>query len=184
MQKLYVAGARPSAYLPVLDATDDPDLAGFGAAGENAVSMPSIPEMGAVWGSWNSAVVLVITGGDTPENAFKTAAEQIRVVLAGATAGMVNVPGSWQAAAGCASDWDPACEVTALTEGDDGMFTGSFSVPAGDYECKVALDGAWTDNYGVDGVKDGPNYTFSLAADGTVTFTYDPTTNILTITTE
>ncbi len=184
MQKLYVAGARPSAYLPVLDATDDPDLAGFGAAGENAVSMPSIPEMGAVWGSWNSAVVLVITGGDTPENAFKTAAEQIRVVLAGATAGMVNVPGSWQAAAGCASDWDPACEVTALTEGDDGMFTGSFSVPAGDYECKVALDGAWTDNYGVDGVKDGPNYTFSLAADGTVTFTYDPTTNMLTITTE
>lgn len=184
MQKLYVAGARPSAYLPVLDAIDDPDLAGFGAAGENAVSMPSIPEMGAVWGSWNSAVVLVITEADTPENAFKTAAEQIRVVLAGATAGMVNVPGSWQAAAGCASDWDPACEVTALTEGDDGMFSGSFSVPAGDYECKVALDGAWTENYGVDGVKDGPNYAFSLAADSTVTFTYDPTTHLLTIATE
>ncbi len=184
MQKLYVAGARPSAFLPVLDATDDPDLAAFGAAGENAVSMPSIPEMGAVWGSWNSAVVLVITGEDTPENAFMTAAEQIKVVLGGATAGMVNVPGSWQAAAGCASDWDPACEVTALTEGADGMYTGSFLVPAGDYECKVALDGAWTDNYGVDGVADGDNYTFSMAADGTVTLTYDPTTHILTIATE
>jgi hypothetical protein len=64
------------------------------------------------------------------------------------------------------------------------MYTGSFSVPAGDYECKVALDGAWTDNYGVDGAKDGSNYTFSLAADGTVTFTYDPTTHILVIATE
>ena len=184
MQQLYEAGDRPSAFLPVLEATADPDLAAFGAAGENAALMPAIPEMGAVWGSWNSAVVLVITGGDTPENAFSTAAEQIRVVLGGATAGMVNVPGSYQAAAGCAGDWDPACTVTALTEGSDGLFTASFDLPAGSYESKVALDGAWTVNYGVDGVQDGPNYAFSLAAAGTVTFSYDPATHILTITTQ
>jgi len=184
MRLLYEAGDRPSAFLSVLEATDDPDLAAFGAAGENAALMPAIPEMGAVWGSWNSAVILVITGEDTPENAFGTAAQQIRDVLAGATAGMVNVPGSYQAAAGCATDWDPACEVTALVEGDDGLFTASHSLPAGDYEAKVALDGAWTVNYGVDGVADGPNYTFSLAAAGTVSFTYDPATHILTITVE
>jgi hypothetical protein len=94
---------------------------------------------------------------------------------------MVNVPGSYQAAAGCESDWDPACEVTALVEGDDGLFTASHSIPAGDYECKVALDGAWTTNYGVDGEQDGANYTFSLATDGTVTFTYDPESHVLTI---
>lgn len=183
MRQLYVAGDRASAFLPVLETTDDPDLAAFGKAGTNAALMPAIPEMGAVWGSWNSAVVLVITGQDTAENAFKTAAEQIRTVLAGATAGMVNVPGSYQAAAGCATDWDPACEVTALAE-SEGLYAASHELPAGDYECKVALDGAWTTNYGVDGVADGPNYTFSMAAPGTVTFTYDPATHIMTITTK
>jgi hypothetical protein len=137
--------------------------------------------MGAVWGSWNSAVQLTINGGDTPENAFTTAAQQINEILGGATSGMVNVPGSYQAAAGCDADWDPACEVTALTEGEDGMFTASHSLPAGDYEAKVALDGTWDVNYGVDGVQDGDNYPFSLAADGTVTFTYDPESHILTI---
>lgn len=183
MRQLYVAGDRASAFLPVLETTDDPDLAAFGKAGTNAALMPAIPEMGAVWGSWNSAVVLVITGQDTAENAFKTAAEQIRTVLAGATAGMVNVPGSYQAAAGCATDWDPACEVTALAE-SEGLYAASHELHAGDYECKVALDGAWTTNYGVDGVADGPNYTFSMAAPGTVTFTYDPATHIMTITTK
>jgi hypothetical protein len=95
---------------------------------------------------------------------------------------MVNVPGSYQAAAGCEGDWDPACEVTALAKGGDGLFTASHDLPAGNYEAKVALDGAWTVNYGVDGVQDGPNFAFSLAADGTVTFSYDPATHILTIT--
>jgi hypothetical protein len=43
------------------------------------------------------------------------------------------------------------------------------------------MDGGWTLNYGVDGVTDGDNYAFSMAADGTVTFTYDPATHILEI---
>jgi maltose-binding protein MalE len=184
MTNLYVAGNLPPVFQPTLDAMEDADLSGFGEAGVNAVLMPAIPEMGAVWGSWNSAVVLVITGEDTPESAYTTAAGQIREILGGATEGMVNVPGSYQAAAGCAGDWDPACEVTAMEMGDDGMYMSSHALPAGDYEGKVALDGGWDTNYGVDGVQDGDNYTFSLAADGTVTFTYDPDTNILTITIE
>ncbi|MGD2076992.1 MAG: extracellular solute-binding protein [Chloroflexota bacterium] len=184
MTDLYLAGDRPSAFAPVLEATEDPDLVAFGEAGANAALMPAIPEMGAVWGSWNDAVVLTITGEDTPESAFTTAASQIREVVGGAMAGMVNVPGSYQAAAGCEADWDPACEATALAEGDDGMWTASHEVPAGDYEAKVAMDGAWTVNYGVDGVPDGDNYTFTLDADGTVTFSFDPETNILTITVE
>jgi hypothetical protein len=182
MTELYQAGNRPSAYLPVLETTADENLLAFGEAGTNAALMPAIPEMGSVWGSWNSAVVLVINGEDTPENAFTTAAGQIRDTLGTDLTGMVNVPGSYQAAAGCDIDWDPACAVTALVEGDDGLWTASHSLPAGDYEAKVALDGGWTVNYGVDGVADGDNYTFSLDADGTVTFSYDPTTNILTIT--
>ncbi len=113
------------------------------------------------------------------------AGEQIRALIGGAALGMINVPGSWQAASGvCEGDWDPACEGSALAEGDDGLYTGTFDLPAGDYEGKVALDGAWTVNYGVDGAQDGDNYAFSMAADGTVTFTYDPETHILEIATE
>jgi maltose/maltodextrin transport system substrate-binding protein/arabinogalactan oligomer/maltooligosaccharide transport system substrate-binding protein len=185
MTKLYVAGNRPSAFLPVLEATEDADLLALGLAGENATAMPAIPEMGTVWGSWSDAITLIMQGEQTSEEALTTGAEQIRALIGGAALGMINVPGSWQAASGaCEGDWDPACEGSALAEGDDGMYTGTFDLPAGDYEAKVALDGAWTVNYGVDGVLDGDNYTFSMAADGTVTFTYDPESNLLEIATE
>ena len=181
MQALEDAGNRPSAYLPVFDAITDPDLLAFGEAGTNAIPMPAIPEMGTVWGSWGDAFTLIINGDDTPDNALATAAAQIRSLIGGAMAGMVNVPGSWQAAAGCPGDWQPDCELTALTDNGDGTYSGTFTVPAGDYEAKVALDGSWALNYGVDGKQDGDNYTFSVSADGPVTFTYDSSTNILTI---
>jgi hypothetical protein len=185
MNALYVAGNRPSAFLPVLETTDDPDLQAMGEAGKNATAMPTIPEMGSVWGSWGDAVNLILTGEQEPADAFATAGVQIRSAIAGAFAGMVNVPGDWQAASGaCDGDWDPACEGSALTEGEDGLWTASFELPAGDYQVKVALDGGWTLNYGVDGKQDGDNYTFTMAADGTVTFTYDPETHLLEIVTE
>jgi hypothetical protein len=60
--------------------------------------------------------------------------------------------------------------------------SGPFTLKAGDFEGKVALDGGWTTNYGVDGKANGDNYKFTLAADGTVEFVYDPATNILEIT--
>ena len=72
-------------------------------------------------------------------------------------------------------------KATGMTEGDDGLFTLAVQLAAGDYEFKVALDGAWTTNYGSDGEQDGPNYTFSMPADGSVTFTYDPETHLVDI---
>jgi hypothetical protein len=92
---------------------------------------------------------------------------------------MVNLPGSYQDSAGCGGEWDPACEATAMELGDDGLYRLTVELPAGDYEFKVALDGAWTVNYGSDGAQDGPNYTMSLAAAGTVTFTYSPETHLV-----
>ncbi len=109
---------------------------------------------------------------------------QIRDLIAGALAGMINVPGSYQALVGCGGDWDPACPDTALVMNEDGTYSASFDIPAGDYEFKVALDGSWAVNYGSDGAQDGPNYTLSLDADSTVTFTFDPETNLLDITVE
>lgn len=185
MTALYISGNRPSAFTSVLEATDDADLSAFGEAGAEAVLMPAIPEMGSVWGSWGDAFSLIIQGEQTAEEALTVGATQIRELVAGALAGMVNVPGSWQLASGvCEGDWDPACEGSALTLGDDGLYTGTFTLPAGDYEVKVALDGGWTINYGVDGAQDGDNYAFSLTADGSVTFTYDPATFLLEITIE
>lgn len=183
MAKLADAGKRPSAFLPVLNATSDPDLLAMGTAGANATMMPAIPAMGAVWANWNNGIVLAVQGGEDATVAMTDAANKTRAVIANPLTGMVNVPGSYQAAAGCASDWDPACAVTGMTKGEDGLWhSGPFTLVAGSYECKVALDGTWTTNYGSDGAQDGPNYTFELTADGTVEFVYDEATHMLTIT--
>ena len=184
MQKLYETGLRPSAYIPVLETTDDPDLRAMGLAGANAMPMPNIPEMGSVWSAADNGITLAVTGEQTAEEAMSDAAEQVRALIRGALAGMINLPGTFQDQVGCGAQWDPACQATGLEEGDDGLYSLVVDLSAGDYEFKVALDGDWTTNYGSDGAQDGPNYTFSLASDSTVTFTYDPETHLVEIATE
>ncbi len=180
MQLLYETGNRASAFLSVIATTDDPDLAAMAAAGENAVPMPNIPEMGSVWGAANSGIALAMTGDLTVAEYMQDAAEQIDALIANALAGMVNLPGAYQDKAGCGAAWDPACESTAMVAGDGGLYTLTVSLPAGSYEFKVALDGSWATNYGSDGSLDGPNYLLELAADGSVTFTYDSATHLVT----
>jgi maltose/maltodextrin transport system substrate-binding protein/arabinogalactan oligomer/maltooligosaccharide transport system substrate-binding protein len=183
MQKLVDVGQRPSAYLPVLDATSDADLLALGKAGANAEMMPAIPAMGAVWANWGNGVALAVQGKETAEVSMKDAATKTRNVIANPLTGMYNVPGSYQAIAGCTADWLPDCAVTAMAKGDDGLWhSGPFDVVAGKYEAKVALDGTWTTNYGSDGNKDGPNYVFEMVSDGTVEFVFDDATHLLTIT--
>lgn len=93
------------------------------------------------------------------------------------TSGLVTVPGSHNAAMGCASDWMPACTQAALTlDPATGLYTGTFTIPAGTYEWKVAVGGSWDENYGADGVAGGDNMTYTTTG-GQVTFTYDPTTH-------
>lgn len=180
MQLFYETGNRPSAFESVLATTDDPDLAAMGLAGVNAIPMPNIPEMGSVWGAWNAGITIAITGQETPEQAMTDATQQIRDLIVGALAGMVNLPGSYQDQAGCGAAWDPACEATAMTLGDDGLYRITIQMPAGDWEFKVALDGSWDVNYGSDGALNGPNYTLSVAAAGPLTFIYDPATHLVT----
>ncbi len=78
MQRFYDADPRPPAYLPLLETLEDPDIVAFSQAGANAVPMPAIPEMGAVWEAWNNALTLIAQGSDTPDSAFRNAAQQIR----------------------------------------------------------------------------------------------------------
>jgi maltose-binding protein MalE len=180
--KLFEIGQRPPAYLPALQKIEDPDILALAEAGKDANMMPAIAAMGSVWGSWNDAVVLARDGKQDAATALTDAGAKIRALIANPLTGMVNVPGSYQALAGCSADWQPECAATQMTKGEDGKWTsGPFSLKAGDYEVKVALDGSWTTNYGSDGGQDGPNYTFTLAADGDVSFVFDPETKLLEI---
>lgn len=182
MTALYEAGQRPSAFIATLEKLSNADLLAFGKAGEKATAMPAIPAMGSVWGNWDSAIVLTRDGKQAPDEALKEAGEKIRALIANPLTGMISVPGSYQVQAGCEADWAPECTITAMTKGEDGLWVaGPFNVTAGEYEMKVAIDGSWTLNYGVDGKENGDNYKVTVEKDGTLDFVYDETTHILTI---
>lgn len=120
---------------------------------------------------------------DTPvtfifDNKTKLIADSVNTVIA-------TAPGSFQAALGCAADWAPECLRSWLQDADaDGVYTFSTTaIPAGDYEAKAAINMTWDENYGVDGAAGGDNIPFTVPADGaTVDFSYDSSTNVLTIT--
>jgi len=48
-------------------ASADPIIGGFAAVGENAVPMPAVPAMGAVWEYWGIAEAEIINGADPAE---------------------------------------------------------------------------------------------------------------------
>lgn len=182
MTALAQATKRPPAYLPAIANISDPDMLALAQIAGAASPMPSIPEMGAVWTNWSDGVVFALEGIQSAEDALTEAAAQIRLIIAGGYDGMVNVPGSYQSKAGCPADWSPTCSATAMTEVVEGTWTsGPFLLAAGEYECKVALNGSWIINYGDGGVLDGDNYHFTLPSAAQVTFSYDELTHLLTI---
>jgi glucoamylase len=90
----------------------------------------------------------------------------------------VTIAGSLQSEAGCAGDWDPACATTHLVfDASDGVWQGTFTLSAGSYEYKAALNDAWTENYGLHATRDGANIPLTLAAGGSVKFYYDHETH-------
>jgi pullulanase-type alpha-1,6-glucosidase len=79
---------------------------------------------------------------------------------------------------GCSGDWQPDCAATALSyNAAFDLWSARFDLPAGDYEYKVALNGTWDENYGLNATRNGANIPLSLAAPATVTFVYDHKTN-------
>ncbi len=97
---------------------------------------------------------------------------------------IVTVPGSFQTELGCAGDWDPTCLGSWLQDVDgDGVFTmETDTLGAGAYEAKVAIDEAWDENYGAGGVAGGANIAFTVEPNSVVTFSFESSTNILTVT--
>lgn len=96
---------------------------------------------------------------------------------------LVTVPGSHNSEMGCAGDWAPGCEVAKLTLRADGIWAGTFDLPAGNYEYKVALNGNWDVNYGANGEQNGPNITYSHPG-GPITFYWNPLTKVVSSTAE
>jgi arabinogalactan oligomer/maltooligosaccharide transport system substrate-binding protein len=63
--ELYKAGGRPPALTSAFTAAQsDPIIAGFAKVGADAVPMPSIPQMGAVWDDWGKSEVAIMKGGE------------------------------------------------------------------------------------------------------------------------
>jgi glycosidase len=93
----------------------------------------------------------------------------------------VTIVGDLQSELGCAGDWDPACANTHLTyDTNDAIWQDAWSVPAGNWQYKAALNDSWDENYGQNATRNGANITLNLGAATTVKFYYDHETHWIT----
>lgn len=93
----------------------------------------------------------------------------------------VTVAGSLQSELGCPGDWQPDCAATHLAQdAGDGVWQGTFTVPAGSWEYKAPLNDSWDENYGLHAQPGGANIPLSLGASTAVKFYYDHGTHWIT----
>ncbi|MET1059945.1 MAG: alpha-amylase family glycosyl hydrolase, partial [Nocardioides sp.] len=98
----------------------------------------------------------------------------------------VTLAGSLQSELGCPpyangdpGDWNPACAATHLAfDTTDGQWHGTWRLPAGAYEWKIAVNDSWEPvNYGANG--GGDNIKLAVPADGgTYRFTFNQVTHV------
>ncbi len=101
-----------------------------------------------------------------------------------ATPTRVTLMGSLMSELGCGGDWDEGCDRTDLTPvAGTSLWEYTATVPAGDYEFKVRLNGSWAENYGdSDGTYDkGGNIPLPLEGDARLRFTYDHDTHAVRV---
>ena len=90
----------------------------------------------------------------------------------------VTIPGSFQSELGCPGDWQPDCVNTDLAfDASDLVWQATFTIPAGSYEYKAAINHAWDENYGANATPNGANIGLSLAAPAAVKFYYSHATH-------
>ena len=90
---------------------------------------------------------------------------------------LVTIPGSHNKAMGCDADWAPDCAKAALTRDATGVYSATFTLPAGDYQYKVAEGGSWDTAFGSGGAAGGANISYTLNETTSVTFYYDRATH-------
>lgn len=94
---------------------------------------------------------------------------------------LVVIPGTIQSVLGCPGDWQPDCENSALEfDENDQLWKGSFDLPAGEYEYKVAIGGSWDVNFGLNAQPGGPNIPLVVEEFGNVNFFFDHRTGWVT----
>ena len=90
----------------------------------------------------------------------------------------VTIAASVQSELGCPGDWQPDCAATRLAfDTADQVWQATFSIPAGSWEYKAALNGSWDENYGANAQRNGPNIGLSLSDPRPVKFYYDHKTH-------
>ncbi|PYX97051.1 MAG: hypothetical protein DMG63_15440 [Acidobacteria bacterium] len=96
---------------------------------------------------------------------------------------IATVPGDYQITIGCSGNWDPACFRSWMEDpGGTGTYSFTANIPQGTYQCKVAINGSWSENYGQNGTPGGDNIPFRvLSTSANVTFSYNPATHLLSI---
>jgi hypothetical protein len=95
----------------------------------------------------------------------------------------VSFSGDYQAVSGLGSNWNPGePAIVAEDSNHDGVWKlGTSTIPAGDYEYKVALNGTWVVNYGLDGIRDGENITVTqVTTNAPLSFYFDATDKFIT----
>ncbi|MDY3297271.1 alpha-amylase family glycosyl hydrolase [Selenomonas sp.] len=86
--------------------------------------------------------------------------------------------GDLQTLAGAGAKWAPSDMATRMHDDGNGFY--SFTIrqmPAGTYNYKIAINGSWAENYGLNGMADGANISLTLDAPEDVTFYYNDKTH-------
>ena len=103
------------------------------------------------------------------------------------TPGTVTIAGTMQSELGCSADWMPTCDKTFLTyDAEDDVWQGTFEVtPNNDQDkkgprYKVALNGKWDENYGLNASRGGADIPLVVTASTQVKFYYDHKTHWVT----
>lgn len=99
----------------------------------------------------------------------------------------VNIPGTHQDESGCPAEWNPACENTNLVlDVEDDVWQGTFEIQPGNdadkkgARYKVALNGGWGENYGVNASAGGADIPLLVTEPTQVKFYYDHKTHWIT----
>ena len=130
---------------------------------------------------------IALTGGVLPASWAAPGTEtsnqgsDVNTAEAGATGTaddvLVTIPGSHNKAMGCDADWAPGCDKAALTRDATGVYSATFTLPAGEYQYKVAEGGSWDTAYGAGGAAGGANISYTLTETTSVTFFYNRATH-------
>jgi hypothetical protein len=97
---------------------------------------------------------------------------------------IVTAPGDYQSELGCPGDFEPDC-LRSWLEDPDGNGIYQFSttaIPAGTYKTRATINESFDENYGAGGVPGGADIGFTVPASATVTFSYDPVSHVLSVT--